>query len=93
MSISNDEIFSKFMVNLSRKMIEREDTRAAHHKQIVDQMNALRGASGHSAWAGASVLFANMPLTRENVTDDEMAVIRAYHCGENVLTTILSQER
>lgn len=35
----------------------------------------------------------NTAISQNDITADEMEVIRAYHAGEDVLTVILSQER
>ncbi len=110
MSVSshNDDVFAKFMINLAKKMIVREDTRIEAHERMKAHMASLSAhhhSSGISS-AGSGILqlaaqYAYIPgnplMTDSNygprVTDEELAVIRAYHNGEDVLLTLLSQER
>lgn len=90
----NDEIFAKFMVLLAKKIVDRRD-------QFDEHLEALKsGQFVFSALAGSSPSLriigfdaAGKSITRNDVTTEEIEVIRAYFNGGNVITTILSQER
>ncbi|MBN7809087.1 hypothetical protein JZX86_27595 [Agrobacterium rosae] len=93
MSNRNDEIFAKFMVLLAKKIVDRRN-------QLVEHIEALKaGQFVFSALAGSPSLSiigfdpAGKSITRNDVTEAEVEVMRAYFNGEDVLTTILSQER
>lgn len=94
MSNRNDEIFAKFMVLLAKKIVDRRE-------QLDEHLEALKaGQFVFSALAGSSLGLrtigfdaAGKSLTRNDVTTEEIEVIRAYFNGGDVLTTILSQQR
>lgn len=113
MSQQNDEIFAKFMVQLAKKMIEREDEQKAEREalkavMVATSVSLISASQTNTVSSNAATINSLPPLLMATkgaikrafdgrpgqfVSDDEMAVIRAYINGEDVLTTILSQER
>lgn len=98
MSTKNDEIFANFMVRLARKIADRHDESLALAKQNSDKFNQMIAAytqHGNPAVIYSGILQYPADYTGQfnPLTVDELAVIQAYFKGEDVLMTILSQER
>ncbi|XUY28532.1 hypothetical protein RMR21_015560 [Agrobacterium sp. rho-8.1] len=108
MSNRNDEVFAEYMVRLAKKMIEREDQREEEREAANAALSAAKLAMTQIAMTTQTTSVATkiaalalippqfvrlVSANEQNVTHDEMAVIRAYFNGEDVLTTILSQTR
>ncbi|NTF34271.1 hypothetical protein [Rhizobium skierniewicense] len=98
MSNKNDEIFAKFAVLLAKKILERQDASDAFAEEQANQYNLMMAAQfslGNipNQYRGVTLYTADFASIMNPVSADELAVIRAYCNGEDVLTTILSQER
>lgn len=100
MSQRNDETFAKFMLQLAQKMVDRDD----HNLAATEEARNNLFAAVH-VWLTPPSAPITLPVVKtfpptlaygpfkDVVTNGELELIRAYFRGEDVVTTLLAQER
>lgn len=98
-SSQNNEIFAKFAVELTKRIVERQDyiDKRIHSIKANSDLDLHAIIAAHSNLtlkrSGWGFDPAGPMIAGAHVTPDELEVIRAYFNGDDVLTAILAQER
>ncbi|MGV1751515.1 hypothetical protein [Agrobacterium sp. CG674] len=98
MSNRNDEAFAEFMVRQAKKIVDRHDESDARARAKADEYNSMmtnlvsRGTLPNQ-YHEVTLYPGDYTALFNPIRSSELEVIKAYFNGEDVLTTILSQER